>query len=138
MFDVLCKHFQKIKSFSFNSCASQDSDDGSIHPASLTSTQKTETSQAGSVYQQPDDGDADLLGDESEEEEEGEIQDAKLFLVEKENPWQLLSKCQEPGCSEQCEITSHNKGNEFHFCWFECFCFCWFELLSILSEMFSS
>ena len=73
-----------MQSFSFNNCASQDSDDGSIHPASLTSTQKTDTSQAGSIYQQPDVGDEDLIGDESEEEEE-EIVDAKLFLVRKEN-----------------------------------------------------
>ena len=105
-----------MQSFSFNNCASQDSDDGSIHPASLTSTQKTDTSQAGSIYQQPDVGDEDLIGDESEEEEE-EIVDAKLFLIRKENLWQLLSKCQEPGCSEQCEITSHNKGKEL--CWTE-------------------
>ena len=116
LFDLNITPTSTASSESF--CASQDSEDGSFHPASLTSTQKTDTSQAGSVYQQPDVGDADLVGDESEEEEE-EIQDAKLFLVRKENLWQILSKCQEPGCSEQCEITSHNKGNELHFCWFE-------------------
>ena len=81
----------------------------------MTSTQKTENSQAGSVYQQPDISDADES--EEEEEEEEENQDAKIFLVRKENLWQILSKCQEPGCSEQCEITSHNKGKEL--CWTE-------------------
>ena len=39
--------------------------------------------------------------------------DAKIMLVSKESLWQLLSKCQEPGCSEHCEISSHNKGQTF-------------------------
>ena len=39
--------------------------------------------------------------------------DAKILLVSKESLWQLLSKCQEPGCSEHCEISSYNKGQTF-------------------------
>ena len=52
----------------------------------------------------------DFSADESDEEEEEENQDANIFLVTKENLWQLLSKCQEPGCPEECEITTQNKG----------------------------
>ena len=55
--------------------------------------------------------------DEDNREEEGEVdgeeeeeKDAAIVLVRKESLWPLLSKCQNPGCSEHCEIMSHFKG----------------------------
>ena len=98
----------------------QDSEeDGSIHPASLASTQKTH-SQESSEFQLPDGGNEDRLGlssdeedHDEEEQEDEESKDAKFVLVSKESLWQLLSKCQQPGCSEYCEISSHSKGQTF-------------------------
>ena len=59
----------------------------------------------------------DVEEEEDEEEEVEEDEDAKYLLVSKESLWQLLSKCQQPGCSEHCEISSHHKGQTFQPLW---------------------
>lgn len=95
---------------SLSAFKSQESDDDSIYPASFASTQKTESSQVGSEYQDNIDEDNREEEGEVDGEEEEEEKDAAFVLVRKESLWPLLSKCQNPGCSEHCEIMSHFKG----------------------------
>ena len=77
---------------SLSAFKSQESDDDSIYPASFASTQKTESSQVESEYQDNIDEDnceeeGEVDGEVDGEEEE---EDAAIVLVRKESLWPLL------------------------------------------------
>ena len=73
---------------SLSAFKSQESDDDSIYPASFASTQKTESSQVGTEYQ--DNIDEDNREEEGEVDGEEEEEDAAIVLVRKESLWPLL------------------------------------------------